>query len=229
MGYVRQRLTRHQGWTTSLVSPRSSLHAQQIFVTVQGQVSGLKAAAQQLNSPRPRPHSLPDIVFLPSSTSILALDEVVSAKPHVLVRTDDLDRARELQQRGNISGSMSVAGTSQRSSFGGTPAVTSMGAVGVLTPPPGGKKGHSRSSRGINAGLLDAADVMSQEDARRGPGKLSPRSLTFDDSGEERGGEVIQGELEDEKEWEEEKDGVGEEGKAREERVKPEEMGPLDI
>ena len=187
-------------------------------------------------NPRPRPHSLPDIVFLPNSTSILALDDVVAAKPHVIVRTEDLERAREVQLNGNVAavnlhgGVVSErVGTSNRLSSSFTPAVPAagnvgtvgtagtvvtigalgVGAVGVLTPPPQSKKSQGGNA-GINTELLDAADVMSQENERERR-KLSHRSLTFAEDGEERGGEADgavkreeEGGKEDEKEKEKE-------------------------
>ena len=149
-------------------------------------------------NPRPRPHSLPDIVFLPNTTSILALDDVVAAKPHVIVRTEDLERAREVQLNGNVAavnlhGVSERVGTSNRLSSSFTPAAPAAENVGVLTPPPQSKRSQGGnpgpSPAGINTELLDAADVMSQENERQRR-KLSHRSLTFAEDGEERGGEA---------------------------------------
>ncbi len=161
------------------VAPSPSLTLTLPLRHAPGQVSGLKEAARQLSNPRPRPHSLPDIVFLPSSTRILALDEVVPAKPHVLVRSDDLDKARALQHSGNVIGNLSVNNRSHSHSLTHTVVSSGTATVGVLTPPPTNK---NKSSGGIS-GLLDAADRVREEDDMdaRKKGKLSPRELTFDD------------------------------------------------
>ncbi len=162
----------------SPLTPAALTRSPHITHYAPGQVSGLKEAARQLSNPRPRPHSLPDIVFLPSTTRILALDEVVPAKPHVLVRSDDLDKARALQHSGNVIGTSSMNNRSHSHSLTHTIVSSVTATVGVLTPLPGNK---NKSSGGIS-GLLDAADHMSQEDnldARKG--KLSPKELTFDD------------------------------------------------
>lgn len=118
-------------------------------------------------------------MFLPSSTRILALDEVVPAKPHVLVRSDDLDKARALQHSGNVIGNLSVNNRSHPHSLTHTVVSSGTATVGVLTPPPTNK---NKSSGGIS-GLLDAADRVREEDDMdaRKKGKLSPRELTFDD------------------------------------------------
>ena len=168
----------------------------------------------------------------------MALDDVVAAKPHVIVRTEDLERAREVQLNGNVAavnlhgGVVSErVGTSNRlsSSFtaavpaagnvgtvgtAGTVGALGVGTVGVLTPPPQSKKSQGGNA-GINTELLDAADVMSQENERERR-KLSHRSLTFaedGEDGEERGGEADgavkreeEGGKEDEKEKEKEKE-----------------------
>ena len=161
----------------------------------------------------------------------------MAAKPHVIVRTEDLERAREVQLNGNVAavnlhGVVSErVGTSNRlsSSFtaavpaagnvgtvgtAGTVGALGVGAVGVLTPPPQSKKSQGGNA-GINTELLDAADVMSQENERERR-KLSHRSLTFaedGEDGEERGGEADgavkreeEGGKEDEKEKEKEKE-----------------------
>ena len=162
----------------SSLTPAALTRSPHITHYAPGQVSGLKEAARQLSNPRPRPHSLPDIVFLPSTTRILALDEVVPAKPHVLVRSDDLDKARALQHSGNVIGTSSMNNRSHSHSLTHTVVSSGTATVGVLTPLPTNK---NKSSGGIS-GLLDAADHMSQEDnldARKG--KLSPKELTFDD------------------------------------------------
>ena len=167
----------------------------------------------------------------------MALDDVVAAKPHVIVRTEDLERAREVQLNGNVAavnlhgGVVSErVGTSNRLSSSFTAAVPAagnvgtvgtatigalgVGTVGVLTPPPQSKKSQGGNA-GINTELLDAADVMSQENERERR-KLSHRSLTFaedGEDGEERGGEADgavkreeEGGKEDEKEKEKEKE-----------------------
>jgi hypothetical protein len=69
-----------------------------VYATVvKESLAGLKQASHVLQNPKPRAHTLPDIVFLPSTTSVLVVDEVVGAKPHLLVRSDDLDLARQRQ------------------------------------------------------------------------------------------------------------------------------------
>lgn len=180
--YVTVQGTRARPDSQSLptpVAPSPSLTLTLPLRHAPGQVSGLKEAARQLSNPRPRPHSLPDIVFLPSSTRILALDEVVPAKPHVLVRSDDLDKARALQHSGNVIGNLSVNNRSHSHSLTHTVVSSGTATVGVLTPPPTNK---NKSSGGIS-GLLDAADRVREEDDMdaRKKGKLSPRELTFDD------------------------------------------------
>ena len=124
----------------------------------------------------------------------------------MLVRSEDLDKARALQHSGNAGGNagMSSRSYSQTPSQSLTHTMVSAGMtnVGVLTPPP---MNRSKAIGGIS-GLLDAADQMSQEDRdlEDRQGKLSPRELKFDDrvdeneAGEEDGQKGERGELNEE-------------------------------
>ena len=65
------------------------------YVTVEsGPFEGLVAAYTRLTDPKPRAHTLPDIVFLPSTSSVWAFNDVVASKPHLLVSAQDVDNAR---------------------------------------------------------------------------------------------------------------------------------------
>lgn len=59
-----------------------------------GPFEGLVAAYTRLTDPKPRAHTLPDIVFLPSTSSVWAFNDVVASKPHLLVSAQDVDNAR---------------------------------------------------------------------------------------------------------------------------------------
>jgi hypothetical protein len=65
------------------------------YVTVEsGPFEGLVAAYTRLTDPKPRAHTLPDIVFLPSTSFVWAFNDVVASKPHLLVSAQDVDNAR---------------------------------------------------------------------------------------------------------------------------------------
>ena len=65
------------------------------YVTVQsGPHVGLMSAYERLRDPKPKAHTLPDIVFLPSKSNVMILGDIVPTKPYLLVRGEDLDKAR---------------------------------------------------------------------------------------------------------------------------------------
>lgn len=135
------------------------------YVTVQsGPHVGLKAAFERLRDPKPRAHTLPDIVFLPSNSSVLVLDENVPMKPHLLVKCGDLDKAR-LQQ--------SPSSANIRTRYISTRGHVSSEVPANLTTPPGK---IYRTSRILYTDEKEKDDA--QETAKRQKvGKLSPKAL----------------------------------------------------
>lgn len=133
------------------------------YVTVQsGPHVGVKAAFERLRDPKPRAHTLPDIVFLPTNSSVLVLDEAVPTKPYLLVTRDDLDRARLRQ---NPESSMPRTRHAR-----GTADVPD-----TLTTPP------DKLHRPARLAFSDEKEKDIQEaEKRQKVGKLSPKVLHFD-------------------------------------------------
>lgn len=66
------------------------------YVTVEsGPHQGLTTALETLKNPKPRAHTLPDIVFLSTSTPVWAVDEIVSEKPRLVLSYATLREARD--------------------------------------------------------------------------------------------------------------------------------------
>lgn len=134
------------------------------YVTVQsGPHAGLKAAFERLRDPKPRAHTLPDIVFLPSDSSVFVLDEVVSMKPYMLVQCDALDRARTRQNP-------DVATTRSRPVRG-----TAEVPANLTTPP---DKIHRQARLAYTDEMEKDSNVAEK---RQKIGKLSPKVLRFEE------------------------------------------------
>lgn len=152
------------------------------YVTVQsGPHVGLSIAYTHLKDPKPRAHTLPDIVFLPSHATVLSLDEKVALKPYLLARALDVDSARiQRDQRGSTSG-----GVGKRSA----PVPPSRDVHGLKTPP--GKMAPPVQ-------VIDSMEkgVEGQDPKRPRLGKLSPKAL-FPDEKKTNEGDQAQGSLAD--------------------------------
>lgn len=152
------------------------------YVTVQsGPHVGLSIAYSHLKDPKPKAHTLPDIVFLPSHATVLSLDEKVSLKPYLLARASDVDSARiQRDQRGSTSG-----GVGKRNA----PAPPSRDVHALKTPP--GKMAPPVQ-------VIDSMEkgVEGQDPKRPRLGKLSPKAL-FPDETKANEGDQAQGSLGD--------------------------------
>jgi hypothetical protein len=139
------------------------------YVTVQsGPHVGLMSAYERLRDPKPKAHTLPDIVFLPSKSNVMILGDIVPTKPYLLVRGEDLDKAR-VQRTG--------AGVTRR------PAAAVGAAIDrqehdLMTP--AGKMG-APVRRMLDTDSKEK-NVDEQAAKRQRAGKLSPKALFASDS-----------------------------------------------
>lgn len=155
------------------------------YVTVQsGPHADVSVAYSHLRDPKPRAHTLPDIVFLPSSATVFSLDEKVSVKPYLLALASDVDSARiQRDQRGSTSG-----GVGKRSA----PPPPSRAMYGLNTPP--GKM--APPVQVIDSMEKGVAVEEGQDPKRPRLGKLSPKAL-FPDEKKMNTGDQGQGSLAD--------------------------------
>lgn len=135
------------------------------YVTVQsGPHLGLKVAFERLRDPKPRAHTLPDIVFLPSNSSVLVLDETVPMKPHLIVQKEVLDRAR-MQQNPEMMITRAIPVSARATEI---PA--------NLTTPPGKLYRPARLAYTDEKGTDEHA-----AEKRQKAGNLSPKALHFEE------------------------------------------------
>ena len=73
------------------------------FVTVESGPHSFEVALALLARPRPKAHTLPDIVFLPTSCTVWALDEKVPSKPRLIVADSSFYAAKHEMQRNDPS------------------------------------------------------------------------------------------------------------------------------
>jgi hypothetical protein len=135
------------------------------YVTVQsGPHFGVKAAFERLRDPKPRAHTLPDIVFLPTNSSVYVLDEAVQTKPYLLVNCDDLERARLRQnpESSSMTRARQVRGVPE--------------APDSLTTPP--DKLHKQARLAFTD---EKEKDLEGVEKRQKVGKLSPKVLHFDE------------------------------------------------
>ena len=134
------------------------------YVTVQsGPHVGLMSAYERLRDPKPKAHTLPDIVFLPSQSNVMILGDTVPAKPYLLVRGEDLDKAR-VQRTG-------AAGTRRPAAAVG--AATHRQDHDLMTPV--GKMG-APVRRMLDTDSKEK-NLDEQAAKRQRAGKLSPKAL----------------------------------------------------
>jgi len=74
------------------------------FVTVESGPHSFEVALTHLARPRPKAHTLPEIVFLPTCCTVWALDEKVPAKPRLIVADTSFYAAKHEMQRNDQSG-----------------------------------------------------------------------------------------------------------------------------
>ena len=74
------------------------------FVTVESGPHSFEVALTHLARPRPKAHTLPEIVFLPTCCTVWALDEKVPAKPRLIVADTSFYAAKHEMQRNDPSG-----------------------------------------------------------------------------------------------------------------------------